>query len=142
MKEHLWTQPRRAFPGSEIFPSEDIIWRATEAGLWMGEELIGFPEASREILRLAEGIERLAAEIAATPILSPGAALLASQRDAERLRRILDEVAIPTIVYAQRQLGEQYFGEQLRAIEKRRHPTPPAQEAEEPADISAPVPRS
>lgn len=51
MDEHIWTMPAR----NSAEPAVD--WRADRTGLWMGGELIGFPETSREILRLAEGVE-------------------------------------------------------------------------------------
>ena len=58
MDEHRWAMPSRGLAAPEV------EWRADRIGLWMDGELIGFPEASREILRLAERVEELEAEIA------------------------------------------------------------------------------
>lgn len=48
MDEHRWTMPAR----NSAEPAVD--WRADQTGLWMDADLIGFPEVSREILRLAQ----------------------------------------------------------------------------------------
>lgn len=47
MDEHRWEMPAR----NSAEPA--VNWRADRTGIWMDAELIGFPEASREVLRLA-----------------------------------------------------------------------------------------
>lgn len=53
MDEHRWTMPARSLADRKV------EWKADRTGLWMDGELIGFPEASREILRLAEHVGEL-----------------------------------------------------------------------------------
>ena len=48
---HEWKTPARNSAEPER------TWAADEAGLWLDGELVGFPEPSREVLRLAQALE-------------------------------------------------------------------------------------
>ena len=37
---HEWTEARRAFPGSEVTPSELVAWAADQAGLVNGRRIV------------------------------------------------------------------------------------------------------
>lgn len=49
--EHEWTQPRQDILRTDGEVSA-VVWRATESGIVMDGELIGFPEAAREMIKL------------------------------------------------------------------------------------------
>lgn len=49
--EHEWTQPRPDIPRTDGKVSV-VVWCATESGIMMDGELIGFPEVAREMIRL------------------------------------------------------------------------------------------
>lgn len=49
--EHCWRTPARNSAEPEV------VWQANQTGIWMNGELVGFPEVSREMLRLAKTIK-------------------------------------------------------------------------------------